>query len=1120
VDRHARAKALYLECCGLDGSARARVLARGLGGDEALRGEVEAMLDFDARRPHFLEPAAAARAAPQALPTRIGKFRILGRIGEGGMGTVFEAEQEHPRRVVALKLLRLELSSPRLQRRFAREVELLGRLQHPGIARLYEAGQVETELGPLPWLSMERIEGVALTAWARAHPDLRVRLELFAEVCRAVQHAHERGVVHRDLKPANLLVDEAGRAHVLDFGIARALDADLGLTTQHHGAGEILGTLAYMSPEQAAGDSAALDARSDVYSLGVILHELLAGELPYPMPESSLVEAVAAIQTAQPRRLGSVQRALRGDLETIASTALEKDPGRRYASAGALGADVERFLRDEPIQAHEPSRAYVLARFVRRNRGSVVSVGAVFLALVVGLVAALRFGLGEAEQRARADRRTADALELAHQASLLATQTLLDAGSFDAARQQLGAVPPAMRGWAWGALDRRLDGRLAELVLPGLWDAAFLDDERVLLVDESGAALAWDLVTDQRTPYGPSVPGARPLVLTEDGRRLLSSLGAELVLSDPLGAEVARLDFPGGEPAHGWRRAAIAPGDGGRLAVATADDALWLWEPGAGRWAELPLPDGKIPWSLAFSPDGELLAVGTNRLLALYECAHASVRWEKRTNTVFHGLCFDPAGGQLIAGWEGGLRFFDLASGKARETWSPNAIKTQGMGTPFDLALVPGGRLLAVVFAGGNQWLMDLDTRAVLTTRIHPGFKTVSVAVAPRGDVLLTCGRADGAVRVWDARPRPADVFQGESGSIYPLSISPDGALIATGSWDGQARIWEIRSGRQIAALPHGGHVDALDFSPDGRRLACGSGKAGLYLWDARSGAALAHARDRPASVLVHSPEGARLAIGHGAAVSILDARTLEPLLEIGTGAPALTALAWSPDGKLVAGGAKSGHLRLWDAVSGVERGQFRGNERKGDPWGGLRSVAFSPDVTRLATAWGTSKLLLLHVPELTLQRELVGHAQQVFDVAWSPDGQRLASGGRDNRLRVWNPDTGGLLLDLAAHEDYIFSLAFTPDGRCIATGSGDGTVRLWDSAPAVLGWRERALAGRDRQRLAPLVAGLFEELAEPGAVAERIADLPGLTDGDRRLAWDLVLEHAAPAATDGSETR
>jgi WD40 repeat protein len=485
-------------------------------------------------------------------------------------------------------------------------------------------------------------------------------------------------------------------------------------------------------------------------------------------------------------------------------------------------------------------------------------------------------------------------------------------------------------------------------------------------------------------------------------------------------------------------------------------------------------------------------------------------------------MVFDPARGELIAGVAGGIQSFDLDTGEVRKDWSRYAIKTQGYGSAYDLAIVSGGQLLAVLFNYGHVRLMDLDTREVRASLDHPGKRRdVSLAVAPSGETLVTCGRSDETVRIWGVKPQPAEILQGESPSINPLSISPDGALIATGSWDGQARIWEVGSGRLIAALPHKGYGDSLAFAPDGRTLTVGSSRGGLSLWDTRSGASLTQLPDVRTVAIGYSPDGSRLAVGQTARIRILDAATLAGRLEIEIGVGKLSTLAWSGDGRLLASGTKGVDLFLWDAESGAQVAHVQGPRGVDyERWGGLLSTAFSPDGTLLAAGWGGAQVSLYRVSDLTLVRSLTGHAQEVFAVAWSPDGRLLASGGRDNHLRLWNPDTGGLLLDVDAHEDYIFSLAFTPDGRRLVTGSGDGTVRLWDSAPASVRWKERALAGRARERLAPMVTALFAETPEAARVAERIESLPGLAAEDRRMVWNLVLERARPVEPPGRPQR
>jgi len=299
------------------------------------------------------------------------------------MGTVYEAEQEKPRRLVALKVIRPGLLTPQRLRRFEQESQLLGWLQHPGIAQVYEAGTADAGHGPQPFFAMELIRGRTLDQHAvAARLGTRDRLELVARICDAVQHAHQKGIVHRDLKPGNIVIDATGQPKILDFGVARATESDLHATLET-GFGQVVGTLPYMSPEQVAGDPAELDTRSDVYALGVILYELLVGRLPYDLPRRSLPEAMRIIHEQEPARLGTIDRALRGDVETIVAKALEKEKDRRYQSAAELAADIRRFLRDEPIVARPSSAAYQLRKFARRNKALVGGIAAVFVVLAV-----------------------------------------------------------------------------------------------------------------------------------------------------------------------------------------------------------------------------------------------------------------------------------------------------------------------------------------------------------------------------------------------------------------------------------------------------------------------------------------------------------------------------------------------------------------------------------------------------------------------------------------------------------------------------------------------------------------------------------------------------------------
>ncbi|MDO8631632.1 MAG: serine/threonine-protein kinase, partial [Phycisphaerales bacterium] len=406
-DRAERVKHLFQEAAERVGDDRERFLAERCGTDTTLRAEVEGLLDADkCVHSRFLE--GAPQTPPEiAMPARIGRFRLLRRIGEGGMGSVFEAEQDHPRRKVALKIIRVAMVSESLLRRFEYEVQILGQLKHPGIAQIYEAGTHDDGSGPVPYFAMEYIRGRPLMDFVKHHLlTVRQRLGLMSEICDAVHHAHQKGVIHRDLKPANVLVEETDGVErhpkILDFGVARAIRSDVQLITMHTEVGQLVGTLSYMSPEQVAGQPDELDVRSDVYALGVILYEMLAGRLPYDLRDHSIAEAGSVIREQEPSRLSSLDSALRGDIETIVAKALAKEKDRRYQSAMELGDDIRRFLRDEPIVARPASRAYQIRKFAKRNKAIVGGVAAVFVTLILGII-----GIGVALLRATEAERVA-----------------------------------------------------------------------------------------------------------------------------------------------------------------------------------------------------------------------------------------------------------------------------------------------------------------------------------------------------------------------------------------------------------------------------------------------------------------------------------------------------------------------------------------------------------------------------------------------------------------------------------------------------------------------------------------------------------------------------------------
>ncbi|MBK8097794.1 MAG: serine/threonine protein kinase [Planctomycetes bacterium] len=384
-ERYARARELFLLALETPPADLAAVLEAHGGGDPELRVEVLALLAQHRAGASFLErPASSALSV--SLTAQVPGYRLLDLIGEGGMGVVYRAEQEHPRRIVALKLVRPGFATPRTMRRFEHEAEVLARLQHPAIAQIHAAGQADGGAGPQPFFAMEYVAGQPLTTWAdRRRLEVRARVELLARVCDGVQHAHQKGVVHCDLKPANILVDEAGQPRILDFGIARLVEENP-LATQQSAAPQILGTLAYMSPEQAAGDRHAVDTRSDVWALGVIGYELLTHRLPVDTSAMDLLPALAALRSQLPVPMDRHDRALRGDLTTIVHKALQHDRDQRYASAAGLAGDLRRWLRHEPILARPASAWYTARTFARRHRSLVLASAVVAATLLVAIV--------------------------------------------------------------------------------------------------------------------------------------------------------------------------------------------------------------------------------------------------------------------------------------------------------------------------------------------------------------------------------------------------------------------------------------------------------------------------------------------------------------------------------------------------------------------------------------------------------------------------------------------------------------------------------------------------------------------------------------------------------------
>ena len=1089
-ERIREALGLFRRCMAVEPHARLEFLERTAVGDAELRDEVAAMLRWDREseevdpssgqssvRPR-LESILAEALEPGAVPERIGSYRILRLIGTGGMGLVYEAEQDSPRRRVALKVLRPGSLNEERRQRFDREVEILGRLRHPGIAQVHEGGTVELDGQPCPFLSMELVQGVDLLRYCdEAGLDLEQRLGLLADISEAVQHAHQRGVIHRDLKPENILITPEGRPKILDFGVALVSEGGDPRRTRLTRSGELVGTLAFMSPEQLGADPDAVTFSADVYSLGVVAFEVLTDRLPISVTGSSLAEALRRIQTEEPLALGQAQPRLGDDAEAIVAHALEKDPARRYRNAGELADDLRRYLRHEPIHARRPTLFYQLRKLARRHSLLFLSGAAVFAALALALVLVNRSRAGQVAAAELANRQL-------HRTALRAASYAVSLFDVRAARSHLDSIPPAERDWAWNHVNRQVEPWIFryELPAPPVGPPAYLDGgKRVAFAHrQSGISLCdaddgrllqrlaspLELQTLARScPTGQVVAGAR------NGRAVVWDLASgEARIVETTGTSYVRvLD---------------AAADG--TVATSADGRVVLIPPGGEPRTIEGLNAGVWGPDLTLGPRGRVLAVlerlpgGTSyqAQLGLWDLSRSERLWSFRWDGVPHSLAFSADGALLAVG----NRQRDVVLLNAH-TGDVLADLYGHAGEVSSVAFSPDGALVVSTSGDGTARLWSVAEARQLRVLRH-GWSRGHVAVDPRGRGFTVCSQDGGAVAAELIRSE-ATVLRGHPSYVYSVDVAPQGDLIASAGFrdfDRSVRLWDPNGGPALAVLEDATSDSWAHFTDDGRALVLRPAEAGEPL-------------TRPL-VPGESPSQPVPAAGPGPEGPIREAppdRWLAHLRDrVGRGRPLATAAAaFAPDDRLVATRTDSEMIVVRRGIGGERVRRLAGRELIGHP-------SLSPDDRFLACPSGDRGVYVWDL-EHGSRRRLTGHADRVFAVAFSPDGRLLASGGNDTRILLWDATAWDIVLELLGHDSYVYTLAWSPDGTRLVSGGGDRSVRVWDSAPRERRHRERLAADRQRQRV-------LDRLGTQGS-GPAAGDSSDWTEADRRAALLLGLE-------------